>query len=306
MKKVLLFAIIFVLSISLFGCMNQDKPGEVIIPDDKPQQTDESDELAVMNLVKGFGSKLQLVSLLAPKDILSKSIQDNYTGYVSPTLIAEWISNPLNAPGRLTSSPWPDRIEILSIDKISEKIYHVKGEIIELINSGQKTVDIAAKRPITLTVKKMGNDWLIDAVTLGSYENANAIVYENTEYGFSFRLPESWKGYSIVTDKWVGTALEDSQTNEAAQTGPIISIRHPQWTSQNQRQDIPIMIFTLDQWNLLQQEKFHIGAAPFGPSELGRNTKYVFALPARYNYAFPTGFEEVEDILKSNPLQINK
>jgi len=36
----------------------------------------------------------------------------------------------------------------------------------------------------------------------------------------------------------------------------------------------------------LQQEKFHIGAAPINPSELGRNTKYVFALPARYNYAF--------------------
>ena len=40
-----------------------------------------------------------------------------------------------------------------------------------------------------------------------------------------------------------------------------------------------------------------------GPKELGRNSKYVFALPARYNFAFPTGFEEVEDILAGNPLQ---
>ena len=63
------------------------------------------------------------------------------------------------------------------------------------------------------------------------------------------------------------------------------------------------MIFTLSQWNLLEQEKLHIGAAPIGPSELGRNSKYVFTYPARYNFAFPTGFEVVEKILESKPLQ---
>ena len=83
------------------------------------------------------------------------------------------------------------------------------------------------------------------------------------------------------------------------ETGELISIRHPEWTSQNQRQDIPIMIFTLIQWTSLQQGEFHIGAAPIGPKELGRNTSYVFALPARYNYAFPEGYEEVESILDS-------
>lgn len=39
-----------------------------------------------------------------------------------------------------------------------------------------------------------------------------------------------------------------------------------------------------------------------GPSMLGQNSKYVFALPPRYNYAFPTGFEEVEKILETGPL----
>ena len=63
------------------------------------------------------------------------------------------------------------------------------------------------------------------------------------------------------------------------------------------------MVFTLAQWDSLQQDKFHIGAAPIGPSELGRNTRYVFALPARYNFAFPTGYEEVEKILEDNPLK---
>ena len=63
------------------------------------------------------------------------------------------------------------------------------------------------------------------------------------------------------------------------------------------------MVFTLAQWNALQQGKFHIGAAPIGPTELGRNSNYVFALPARYNYAFLNGYQEVENILKGKPLK---
>jgi len=54
---------------------------------------------------------------------------------------------------------------------------------------------------------------------------------------------------------------------------------------------------------LIQKEKIHIGAAPIGPSELGRNKIYVFALPARYNFGFLNGYEEVECILKNNPLE---
>ena len=136
------------------------------------------------------------------------------------------------------------------------------------------------------------------------YQNTNAgtgsIVYDNIKYGFRFSLPQSWKGYTIVKSEWDGM---DSQTGKTIDLGSIISIRHPLWTAQNPRQDIPIMIFTLAQWNALQQGKFHIGAAPIGPSELGRNSKYVFALPARYNYAFPTGYQEVETILKGKPLK---
>ncbi|QHQ61916.1 hypothetical protein Ana3638_14920 [Anaerocolumna sedimenticola] len=62
------------------------------------------------------------------------------------------------------------------------------------------------------------------------------------------------------------------------------------------------MVFTLSQWDAMQQDKFHIGAAPINPEELGRNSKYVFALPARYNFAFPAGYEEVENIMVNAPL----
>ncbi|MDP4157552.1 MAG: peptidase, partial [Bacillota bacterium] len=107
-----------------------------------------------------------------------------------------------------------------------------------------------------------------------SPDASKSVVYENTQYGFSFKLPASWKGYSIVTSQWDGIGLADGSVVE---TGPIISIRDPKWTAKTPRQDIPIMVFTLNQWNILKQGVFHIGAAPLDPSELGRNNYYVFA-----------------------------
>ena len=127
-----------------------------------------------------------------------------------------------------------------------------------------------------------------------------AIEYTNNQYGFSFSLPVSWKGYSIVNENWEGNMI--NVQNGQSIKGPEILIRHPLWTSAIPRQDIPIMIFTLSQWDLVQQEKLSLGAAPIPPSELGSNTNYIFALPARYNFAFPVGFEEVQTIMDSKPL----
>ncbi len=125
------------------------------------------------------------------------------------------------------------------------------------------------------------------------------LVYKN-DYGFNFNLPISWKGYSIIADKWNGQTLDTQKP--LVLEGPKILIRHPLWTKEIPRQDIPIMIFTLAQWSLIQQEKLSVGAAPIGPSELGRNTNYVFALPARYNFAYQVGFEEVQKIIESKAL----
>lgn len=129
-------------------------------------------------------------------------------------------------------------------------------------------------------------------------------TYHNDQYGFKFALPTSWNGYSIVTSEWEGYVPGNPRGDITTERGPMILIRHPQYTSQNPRQDIPIMVFTTTQWNSLQQGNFHIGAAPVNPSELGHNAKYVFALPARYNYAFLTGYEEVDEIFRGSPLQV--
>lgn len=216
---------------------------------------DQSELMEVANLVEDFGKKLKTVSLQAPQDMVSKSIEEEYGGFVAPALLAEWQRGMQDVPGRLLSSPWPERIEILSINKLSASGYEIKGEIIEITSAEMANGGVAARRPITLTAEKFGGHWLITAVQLGAYEENGPAVYKNS------------------------------------------------WTAQNQRQDIPIMVFTHAQWDALQNGEFHIGAAPIGPSELARNSSYVFALPARYNYAFPAGYEEVENILKGDPLK---
>lgn len=134
-------------------------------------------------------------------------------------------------------------------------------------------------------------------------EQDSSIVYENNQYGFRFALPESWEGYGIVTEKWEDISSGGKTGDKVVETGPVINIRHPLWTSQNPRQDIPIMIFTLAQWESLQKGEIHVDSAPINPREIDRNNKFVFSLPARYNYAFPEGFEEVNNILEGSPLE---
>lgn len=128
------------------------------------------------------------------------------------------------------------------------------------------------------------------------------VIYKNKEYGFTFDLPESWRGFHIAVDRWEGRSLKDEK-GEVVASGHIILIRSPNWTSAKPTQDIPIMVFTTAQWNALQKGEISVGAAPILPSELGHNKKYVFALPARYNYGFLPGYEEVEKILQGGALK---
>ncbi len=131
---------------------------------------------------------------------------------------------------------------------------------------------------------------------------ASSPVYQNTQYGFSVSLPENWKGYSIVAGTWKGFANTGPAGDTTVTQGPLLSIRNPAWTAQKPYQDIPIMVFTLSQWDSLLRNKFMVSAAPMNPSLLGFNATYVFALPARYNYAFPAGYEEVSTLLAGKPL----
>ncbi|MHB1316946.1 MAG: hypothetical protein ACYCZW_03810 [Minisyncoccota bacterium] len=113
------------------------------------------------------------------------------------------------------------------------------------------------------------------------------VVYKNTEYGFTLELPKDWKDYTLVPS--------------TVQFGEAITLRHPLWTEENKYMDIPIVIYPIEQWQTWEKNNFegYPTAAPIGPTERGRNNKYVFATAPRYNYSFGLGFETVEEIIKN-------
>lgn len=131
-----------------------------------------------------------------------------------------------------------------------------------------------------------------------SSASASAVVYANAKYGLRVALPAGWKGFTVLTQQWSAFRTSDPTASDSV-FGPEIALRNPKWTKSKPYQDIPILVFTSAQWKQFEQDKLHIGAAPIGPRKLAANSKYVFALPARYNFAFPAGYEEVERIIDS-------
>ncbi len=124
----------------------------------------------VENIVLSFGSKLKMVSLLAPDELLKESMNENYGKLVTKELIKKWIKNPSEAPGRAVSSPWPDRIDIESSDRVSDNKYKIKGFIIEVTSAEKTSGEIAAKREIILDVEKIDGSWVISNVVMGNYQ----------------------------------------------------------------------------------------------------------------------------------------
>ncbi len=124
------------------------------------------------------------------------------------------------------------------------------------------------------------------------------IIYRNEQYGFTLNLPKTWEGYSVSTS--------------SVAAGQKIVIRQPKWTKDKPYEDIPVLVYSLAQWQKWEANNFadYQTAAPIGPTERGRNESYVFATAPRYNFDFLTGFEEVETIISGlktfSPLKINK
>jgi hypothetical protein len=128
---------------------------------------------------------------------------------------------------------------------------------------------------------------------------ADSIVYSNYAYGFRLHLPKSWKGFTVIKRQWFGSM----DATRAAESGPLLLIRHPLSTDQHPREDIPIMVITRRQWHAIKVSTLIVSAAPIPPTEIGRNQRYVFATPPRYWFDELEGFQEVVNIVNGKPLQ---
>jgi hypothetical protein len=131
-------------------------------------QSESADMASVIGTTVGFGQSLNKVSLLAPQNEFEVALDQAYSRYVSPDLIASWKVSPTLAVGRKTSSPWPDHIEILSYNTQSDGSYVVKGNVIEVTSDSLKHGTYADKYPITLTFQKIKGTWLITSVETAS------------------------------------------------------------------------------------------------------------------------------------------
>lgn len=169
-----------------------------------PFQADQ--EKAVGRVVDQFGKQLKDVSLLAPREDVADAMEANYGSYVVPELLAEWENDPTNAPGRLTSSPWPDRIEITEIQKESDTRYRVEGDIVEVTNEGGgigEGVSETARRPVMLSVERRGGDWMIVSMTIGAYPgDGDWTLSLPDSRGLQFMYPQQLPTTYISAQEW--------------------------------------------------------------------------------------------------------
>ncbi len=117
---------------------------------------------AATKTVRNFGAEMKNISLLAPKDTLKSDIQTHYDRFATDALMEQWLEDPTNAPGRETSSPWPEKIEIRSVQKQGQS-YIVSGEIVMMTSNEVEKGGNAGTIPVILQLIEEDGEWQIAA-----------------------------------------------------------------------------------------------------------------------------------------------
>jgi hypothetical protein len=138
----------------------------IIAPTNTEASSTSTDLATVRQVVEAFGKRLQQVSLQSPN--VAEEMQGAYSPYVSDDLLALWLSDLSQAPGRFVSSPWPDRIEIVSLTQEAPDRFRVTGFIVEVTSMELVKGGAASKVPVALTIQKEQGHWLITEFVQGS------------------------------------------------------------------------------------------------------------------------------------------
>lgn len=109
---------------------------------------------------------MRLVSVLAPDSIVGRALHDAYAPFVTPSLLADWQHHPQAAPGRRTSTPYPARIEIDSVQANGSDC-RVHGKIVEVTSTDTATA--VDRMPVTLRLSDE-NGWRISAFATSTSE----------------------------------------------------------------------------------------------------------------------------------------
>ncbi|RIE08098.1 hypothetical protein SMC3_06830 [Candidatus Cryosericum hinesii] len=135
----------------------------------KPSTTsppNEADINAIYRVVGEFGARLKDVGLIAPDQDVITAMDFNLKQLITDRLYQAFVQDTSRIPGRAaSSSPWPEGIEIVSVQRLDNGSYAVVGNQIMMDSDALAHGGNAGETPITLTLKKVNGTWLVDDVT---------------------------------------------------------------------------------------------------------------------------------------------
>jgi hypothetical protein len=152
-SRVPTIALVIALTASVAACPEPaSRGGADIAPD--------CEEPGVREVVERLGERMAQVSLQGPDSQVVHEVREAYAGIASEGLLASWTTAPRSAPGRLVSSPWPDRIEIDSVSRSDAGSCRVEGDIVLVSSADAARTGEATRQPVTVWVTHQGA-WLI-------------------------------------------------------------------------------------------------------------------------------------------------
>ena len=173
-----------------------------------------AEDSAIRQVVTGFGTKLQMVSLFAPEAERRAALELNYGPYVAPELIALWVPESEESIGRYTSSPWPERIDVVEV-KSKGDTFVVEGNVIEVANADTGTTTVAGVYPVTLTLEQRDGAWMITGAEKGSYSQ---LPQRQTIIGYWECLPHKDSTGPQTLECAFGIAVDQSDGHYAIDT----------------------------------------------------------------------------------------
>ncbi len=174
-----------------------------------------ADDAEVRRVVTEFGIKLQAVSLLASTENRKAAMDAAYSQYVAPELLAKWYPAGADVFGRNTSSPWPERIEIVEVKPVAGN-FLVEGNVIEVTSKEAGTgKSAAAVYPVTLALEKREGNWTIVKAEKGAYSE---LPQQRTIVGYWECLPPKDRNGPHTLECAFGIAMDQSDGHYAVDT----------------------------------------------------------------------------------------
>lgn len=113
-----------------------------------------------------FVAQMQHVSTTGEAAEVQAAIDQYYAPYITPELLAEWSNDPTSAPGRATSSPWPDRLFIKSITEQGES-FVINADVLYVTSKEAESPEDDAAGVMIVTILVVPTD---DGYRIAAFE----------------------------------------------------------------------------------------------------------------------------------------